>query len=181
MFKDEFNRYVKQIPTVIAERDDDLGDYAMTYIDAAKFAEARPQMQFGIPYFAKEPPARSTSGAAGLDVKATEDVKIPARGRAAVSTGLRLALPLGTFALVAGRSGIAFKHGVVPFQGIIDSDYRGELKILLFNHSDEDYEVKAGDRIAQLVLLGVVSLPLLLSEQLAGTDRGENGFGSTGD
>lgn len=127
-------------------------------------------------------PAYATDGAAGMDVLAAEDVTLPAGGRHAVATGLAFAIPPGFEIQVRPRSGLALKHGIsVPnTPGTIDSDYRGELKVILINHGAADFEVRRGDRIAQLVLAPVTRANWLPVEELDQTGRGEGGFGSTG-
>jgi dUTP pyrophosphatase len=127
-------------------------------------------------------PAYATSGAAGMDVVAAEDVTLPPGSRHAVATGLALAIPSGFEMQVRPRSGLALKHGIsVPnTPGTIDSDYRGELKVILINHGTEPFAIRRGDRIAQLVLAPVVQASWLEIDQLDPTDRGEGGFGSTG-
>ena len=127
-------------------------------------------------------PAYATEGAAGMDVLAAEDVTLAARARHAVATGLALAIPPGFEIQVRPRSGLALKHGIsVPNSpGTIDSDYRGELKVILINHGDEAFDVRRGDRIAQLVLAPVTRASWLEVDDLGETERGEGGFGSTG-
>lgn len=127
-------------------------------------------------------PAYATAGAAGMDVVSAEDVVLGARQRHAVATGLRMAIPQGFEIQVRPRSGLALKHGItVPNSpGTIDSDYRGELKIILINHGDEDFKVMRGDRIAQLVVAPVTQGMWHEVDVLDATDRGEQGFGSTG-
>lgn len=127
-------------------------------------------------------PAYATDGAAGMDVLAAEDVTLPPGGRHAVSTGLAMAVPDGFELQVRPRSGLALKHGIsLPnTPGTIDSDYRGELKVILINHGDRAFEVRRGDRIAQLVLAPVVRATWLKVDELDETMRGEGGFGSTG-
>ena len=127
-------------------------------------------------------PAYATKGAAGMDVVAAEDVTIPPGRRHAVATGFRVAIPEGYEIQVRPRSGLAFKHGItVPnTPGTIDSDYRGELKVLLINHGPSDFEVKRGERIAQLVPAAVTLASFAEVEELDDTDRGAGGFGSTG-
>ena len=102
-------------------------------------------------------PAYATDGAAGMDVCAAEDVELAPGGRHAVATGFALAIPEGYEIQVRPRSGLAFKHGIsVPnAPGTIDSDYRGELKVLLINHGQETFSIARGDRVAQLVLAPV--------------------------
>jgi dUTP pyrophosphatase len=127
-------------------------------------------------------PAYATDGAAGMDVVAAEDVTIAPGGRHAVATGLALAIPPGFEIQVRPRSGMALKHGItVPnTPGTIDSDYRGELKVILINLGAEAFDVRRGDRVAQLVLAPVTRASWLAVEELDETARGEGGFGSTG-
>lgn len=127
-------------------------------------------------------PVYATEGAAGMDVVSAEDVVIAPGGRHAVMTGLALAIPHGFEVQVRPRSGLALKHGIsVPnAPGTIDSDYRGELKVILINHGHADFEIRRGDRIAQLVLAPVVRAGWVEVEALEETVRGEGGFGSTG-
>ncbi|MCU0948269.1 MAG: dUTP diphosphatase [Porphyrobacter sp.] len=127
-------------------------------------------------------PAYATPGAAGMDVVAAEDVVIAPRARHPVATGLALAIPAGFEIQVRPRSGLALKHGItVPnTPGTIDSDYRGELKVLLINHGDEPFAIARGDRVAQLVLAPVVQAAWDEVDELDSTQRGAGGFGSTG-
>jgi len=127
-------------------------------------------------------PAYATAGAAGMDVVSAEDVTISPGGRHAVATGLALAIPPGFEIQVRPRSGLALKHGVtVPnAPGTIDSDYRGELKVILINHGSEPFAIRRGDRVAQLVLAPVVRASWLEVAELDETARGAGGFGSTG-
>ena len=127
-------------------------------------------------------PAYATSGAAGMDVVSAEDVTIAPGARHAVATGLALAIPRGYEVQVRPRSGLALKHGItVPnTPGTIDSDYRGEVKVILINHGTEPFAIQRGDRVAQLVLAPVVQAAWEEVTELDATDRGEGGFGSTG-
>jgi dUTP pyrophosphatase len=127
-------------------------------------------------------PEYATEGAAGMDVLAAEDVMLAPGARHAVATGLAVAIPHGFEIQVRPRSGLALKHGItVPnTPGTIDSDYRGELKVILINHGTEPFEVLRGDRIAQLVLAPVVRASWLKVDELDETLRGAGGFGSTG-
>lgn len=136
-----------------------------------------------LPHFeGLELPAYATDGAAGMDVLAAEDVTLPPGGRHAVATGLSVAIPSGYEIQVRPRSGLALKHGIsVPnAPGTIDSDYRGELKVILINHGADAFDIRRGDRIAQLVLAPVVRMTWLKVDELDDTARGEGGFGSTG-
>ena len=127
-------------------------------------------------------PEYATAGAAGMDVVSAEDVTIPPGGRHAVATGLALAIPPGYEVQVRPRSGLALKHGIsVPnAPGTIDSDYRGELKVILINHGAKSFAILRGDRIAQLVVAPVTRAAWVEVDELDETARGEGGFGSTG-
>jgi len=127
-------------------------------------------------------PAYATDGAAGMDVVAAEDVTLAPAARHAVATGLAMAIPPGFEIQVRPRSGLALKHGVtVPnTPGTIDSDYRGELKVIMINLGSEPFAIRRGDRIAQLVLAPVTRAGWLEVETLDETARGTGGFGSTG-
>lgn len=127
-------------------------------------------------------PAYASAGAAGMDVLAAEQVTLEPGRRHAVATGLSVAIPAGYEIQVRPRSGLAFKHGIsVPnTPGTIDSDYRGELKVILINHGTEAFAVARGDRIAQLVLAPVTRAVWSEVEELDETARGTGGFGSTG-
>jgi len=131
-------------------------------------------------------PRAQTDGAAGMDLVAAlpEDapVTLAPGARAAVPTGLELAIPRGYEGQVRPRSGLAIKHGltVVNAPGTIDSDYRGEIKVLLINLGDEPVNIARGERIAQLVIAPVTVADLITVEKLDETTRGIGGFGSTG-
>ncbi|MDG5751574.1 dUTP diphosphatase [Qipengyuania sp. XHP0211] len=127
-------------------------------------------------------PAYATDGAAGMDVVAAEAVTLNPGQRHAVATGLAVAIPEGYEIQVRPRSGLALKHGIsVPnTPGTIDSDYRGELKIIMINHGTDDFPIARGDRIAQLVLAPVTQAEWDEVEELDDTARGSGGFGSTG-
>ena len=127
-------------------------------------------------------PSYATPGAAGMDVVAAEDIDLQPGQRHAVATGFRVAIPDGFEIQVRPRSGLAFKHGVtVPnTPGTIDSDYRGELKILMINHGGEPFAVRRGERIAQLVPAAVMLASFDEVDDLDDTHRGHGGFGSTG-
>jgi len=133
-------------------------------------------------YKNQAPPQYATPGSAGCDLIASEEITIPPGKWSAVSTGLHLEIPNGYVAQVCPRSGLAFKHGVTVLNspGIIDSDYRGEIKVLLINHNSLRYTVKKGDRIAQLVFLPFAQAEMRHVEHFSPTERGEGGFGSTG-
>mgnify|MGYP001619290891 CR=1 FL=1 len=124
-------------------------------------------------------PTYSHPGDAGADLRSSVDGIVPARGNALIPTGICISLPSGHVALVWPRSGLAVKHGLDCGAGVIDSQYRGEIKVLLFNHSDVDYPIKKSDRIAQLLIQKVETLEFIQVDTLDATTRGENGFGST--
>ncbi|VAW10207.1 Deoxyuridine 5'-triphosphate nucleotidohydrolase [hydrothermal vent metagenome] len=131
-------------------------------------------------------PAYATEGAAGLDLLAAIDPDTPTRiapgARALVPTGLAIALPRGFEAQVRPRSGLAAKHGVTVLNspGTIDTDYRGEVKVILINHGDAPFEIRRGVRIAQMVIGPVARVALAQVDDLDATARGDGGFGSTG-
>ena len=126
--------------------------------------------------------ARAHEGDAGADLAAAESVTIPPGGRALIGTGLSMAIPTGYAGFVLPRSGLAIKLGVTVSNapGLIDSGYRGELRVGLTNHGDEPFEVRIGDRIAQLVIMAVEEPEFVDVETLDDTHRGVGGFGSTG-
>lgn len=145
--------------------------------------ETVPVLVKRLPHFeGLELPAYATDGAAGMDVLSAEDVTLAPGARHAVATGLAVAIPPGFEIQVRPRSGLALKHGIsVPnAPGTIDSDYRGELKVILINHGQERFAILRGDRIAQLVLAPVTRASWLKVDELDDTARGEGGFGSTG-
>lgn len=127
-------------------------------------------------------PAYATAGAAGMDVVSAEDMDLLPGQRHAVATGLSIAIPDGYEVQVRPRSGLALKHGItVPnTPGTIDSDYRGELKVILINHGDQPFPIRRGDRIAQLVAAPVQRADFIEVDDLDETARGAGGFGSTG-
>merc|ERR1719415_310269 len=125
-------------------------------------------------------PTRGSARAAGYDLYSAEDATIPARGKGLVKTDLQIKVPHGTYGRVAPRSGLAWKHHIDIGAGVVDEDYRGNVGVVMFNHASVDFEVKAGDRIAQLVC-EKISYPVIKEmKTLDETDRGEGGFGSTG-
>jgi dUTP pyrophosphatase len=127
-------------------------------------------------------PGYASAGAAGMDVVAAEDVTIPTGGRHAVATGFSIAIPEGYEVQVRPRSGLALKHGITCLNtpGTIDSDYRGEVKVILANLGAEPFDVVRGERIAQLVPAPVLRARFTEVEALVSTERGLGGFGSTG-
>lgn len=149
-------------------------------------------------------PTRGSAFAAGYDLYAAKDTTIPARGKALVDTDISMAVPAGTCKLtpirspclslqhslltnpptidgrIAPRSGLASKHFIDTGAGVIDADYRGQVKVLLFNHNEADFEIKEGDRIAQLILERIYTPEVVEVQELEESVRGAGGFGSTG-
>ena len=127
-------------------------------------------------------PEYETTGSAGMDVRAAKAMTLASGERAIVPTGFAMAIPEGYEVQVRPRSGLAIKKGIsVPNSpGTIDSDYRGELGVILINHSDEDFIIERGDRIAQIVAAPVQRAKMVLVDELDKTSRGAGGFGSTG-
>ena len=138
-------------------------------------------------------PTRAHAYDAGLDLYAMEDVTVPCAtvvdfdaceaevecGSATIDTGVHVKIPQGCVGFVKSKSGLMVNHGITT-DGTIDCGYTGSIKVKLFNHSSKEYHFKAGDKIAQLVILPCVLLPLEQVEKLEKTERGANGFGSTG-
>ena len=127
-------------------------------------------------------PAYATAGAAGMDIVAAEDLVLAPGRRHAVATGFAIAIPPGFEVQVRPRSGLALKHGITCLNtpGTIDEDYRGEVKVILANLGDEPFAIVRGERIAQLVPAAVQKAQFHEVAELAETDRGAGGFGSTG-
>ncbi len=105
---------------------------------------------------------------------------VPARGRVLLKTDIAIAVPSGTYGRVAPRSGLALKNGIDTGAGVIDEDYRGNVGVILFNHTDTDFAVAAGDRVAQLILEAIQTPAVEVVDELEDTARGAGGFGSTG-
>uniref|UniRef100_A0A0X3PC36 Deoxyuridine 5'-triphosphate nucleotidohydrolase n=1 Tax=Schistocephalus solidus TaxID=70667 RepID=A0A0X3PC36_SCHSO len=125
-------------------------------------------------------PTRGSELAAGYDLYSAHDCSIPSKGRALVKTDIQIALPDGCYGRVAPRSGLALKHGIDVGAGVVDQDYRGNIGVVLFNFGDEEFQVRKGDRIAQLVCEKIFLPKLVEQDQLDETARGANGYGSTG-
>ena len=125
-------------------------------------------------------PKRATEGSAGLDISSSVDMIIPSHKWLAVPTGISIMVPKDCYARLAPRSGLAFKYGIQVGAGVIDSDYTGEIKVILFNHGENDFTIKTGDRIAQLIFEKIFTDELQEVEELVKTERGAGGFGSTG-
>jgi len=126
-------------------------------------------------------PQYAHKGDAGADLRAAEPKIIAPRSRELIATGISLELPLGYVGLIWPRSGLAVKRGLDCGAGVIDSHYRGEIKVLLFNHSATEIRIQLGDRIAQLIVQKVETVEFKFSDRLSETVRNTSGFGSTGD
>ncbi len=139
-----------------------------------------------IPFLSLDPelptPSSAHDGDAGLDLHAREDVTLPPGTWAMVPTGIAVAIPTGYAGLVAPRSGLAARLGigVVNGPGVVDAGYRGELRVILINHGDQEVRLSRGDRVAQMVVVPVAQVELVQVTELPDSERGEGGFGSTG-
>lgn len=125
------------------------------------------------------PPVRAHETDAGLDLRIPHDLTIAAKGYAIVYTGVHVELPRGTTGFLKSKSGLNVNYGIVS-EGVIDVGYTGEIVVKLYNHGNQDYTFKTGDKITQLVILPCYTPELILVNELAKTERGNNGFGSTG-
>lgn len=125
-------------------------------------------------------PRRGSMAAAGADLHSVEGVVLAPGERRLVPTGISVEIPPGWYGRIAPRSGLAVRHGLDTLAGVIDSDYRGEINVLLINLGEQSVELKAGERIAQLIIEQAGSCEYLWAEELAETERGVGGFGSTG-
>ena len=125
-------------------------------------------------------PFKGSAKAAGFDLCSSLDKTIPARGKQVVETGIKIMLPEGCYGRIAPRSGLAVNHSLDVGAGVVDEDYRGEIKVVMFNLSDSDFEVKKGMRIAQLVCERIFYPSIEKVDSVDETKRGEAGFGSTG-
>ena len=123
---------------------------------------------------------RGSCNSAGLDLSSNESGIIEPLSRVMISTGLMIKIPDSYYARIAPRSGLAFKYGIDVLAGVIDSDYRGEIKVILYNtDKNKKYEYKKGDKIAQLIIEKYYDFEIKLVDELDNTQRGYNGFGST--
>ena len=126
-------------------------------------------------------PIKVSSGSAGYDLSSPKDCVVPAHGKLLIPTNLAISIPSNTYARIAPRSGLANKYFIDVGAGVIDSDYSGNVGVILFNHSDEQFQIKAGDRIAQLILEVIIPDAIIEEvSELCETGRGGNGFGSSG-
>ena len=125
-------------------------------------------------------PIRAHETDAGLDLRSPVDVTIPAGGDVVIDTGVHIEIPCGFVGFLKSKSGLNVKHGIIS-EGVIDTGYTGSIVVKLYNLSDESYEIKAGDKITQLVILPIMQKPwFMLVDKLEDTERGNGGFGSTG-
>lgn len=125
------------------------------------------------------PPERAYATDAGLDLRSTISTRVPAFGSAEIDTGVHIELPEGTVGMLKSKSGLNVKYGITS-EGVIDVGYTGSILVKLYNHTAKDYYINKGDKISQLVILPMLSPTIEIVEYLEETERGENGFGSTG-
>ena len=128
-------------------------------------------------------PTRGSNESAGWDLYAAEDTIVPARGKAIIATDIAVAITTGYYGRIAPRSGMSWKNHTDIGAGVVDSDYRGPVGVVMFNHADTDLQITKDDRVAQMVIEKINTAPLLLvpdGMELDDTERGEGGFGSTG-
>ena len=121
-----------------------------------------------------------TSGSAGYDLHSSEETVIVPYGRLLVATRIAITVAAGTYGRIAPRSGMSVKHSIDVGAGVVEEDYTGEVKVLLINHSDKDYQIRTGDRIAKLILEQMKTPETKMTTELKPTIRGNKGFGSTG-
>ncbi|XP_047468507.1 deoxyuridine 5'-triphosphate nucleotidohydrolase-like [Penaeus chinensis] len=125
-------------------------------------------------------PLKGSKCAAGFDLCSAYDLTIPANGKSLIKTDIQVELPEGCYGRIAPRSGLSWKHHLDVGAGVIDRDYRGNVGIILFNHAKNDYKVKKGDRVAQLICEKIIYPDIEQVEELTKTERDEGGYGSTG-
>ena len=127
-----------------------------------------------------KPPQKASTGSAGFDLYSSIYTKVTSKSLSIIPTDLAIQIPTGCYGRIAMRSGIAIKHMVSISGGVIDKDYRGNIKIIMINHGNEDFVIQRGDRVAQLIIERISCPEIIIVDQLKETDRGDNGFGSTG-
>lgn len=125
-------------------------------------------------------PNYATKGDAGLDIYSAEDAIIKPLQRQAVNTGIKMEIPIGYAGLIWDKSGLALKSGIKTMAGVVDSGYRGEIKVVLMNLGAEDFTVKKGSKIAQMLIQKIEEPTVEIVEELSDSERSGNGFGSTG-
>lgn len=124
-------------------------------------------------------PERAHATDAGADLKTPHDVTVLPNSSVVIDTGVHIALPPNTVGMLKSKSGLNVKHGITS-EGVIDVGYTGSIRVKLYNHSDKAYELKAGDKISQLVVMPILTPSFELVDELEKTERGDGGFGSTG-
>lgn len=125
-------------------------------------------------------PTKAHEEDAGFDIMSPYDVNVPKRGSAVIDAGVHITIPKGFVGFLKSKSGLNVKHDITS-EGVIDSGYTGSIKVKLYNHGDNDYEVKAGDKITQIIFLAIPQdVTFEMVDKLEDTERGENGFGSSG-
>ena len=124
-------------------------------------------------------PERAHETDAGADLRTPYDVIVPAKGSVVIDTGVHIELPPNTVGMLKSKSGLNVKYGITS-EGVIDVGYTGSIAVKLYNHSYKPYELKAGDKISQLVVMPILTPSFELVDELEATDRGNNGFGSSG-
>ena len=163
-------------------------DYKLNYENGENFSRKlfiQSHPSFGFLYVKKlrnnvAVPKRGSEEAAGYDRASAEDTVVPAKGKAIIKTGISIAIPKGCYGRIAPQSGLTVKRFIDVGAGVIDADYRGEVGVVLFNHSEDDFEVKPGDCIAQLILEKIASLQIKETTDLPCIECSSDGFGSTG-
>ncbi|USW54222.1 Putative deoxyuridine triphosphate nucleotidohydrolase, dUTPase, dUTPase-like superfamily [Septoria linicola] len=152
----------------------------LPFIPPMSFEPPPPVLQVKLLSETATAPTRGSAFAAGYDLYASKEAVVPARGKVLVDTDISIAVPANTYGRVAPRSGLASKHSIDTGAGVIDADYRGQVKVLLFNLSDVDFKVSVGERVAQLIIERIFTPEVLVVAELEATVRGAGGFGSTG-
>lgn len=126
-------------------------------------------------------PTQGTNFSAGYDLYSAEETVVPRLGRKLIKTNVSMAIPMNHYGRIAPRSGLAFKNGIDVLAGVIDSDYRGDIGVILYNtDNNSDFNVKVGDKIAQIIIESCSQINFVKSEDLPATKRGEGGYGHTG-
>jgi dUTP pyrophosphatase len=125
-------------------------------------------------------PTQGTNFSAGYDLYAAEDVVVPRFGRKLIKTNVSMAIPMNHYGRIAPRSGLAYKNGIDVLAGVIDSDYRGDIGVILYNTDNNDFTVKVGDKIAQIIIESCSQVNFVKAEDLPLTKRGDGAYGHTG-
>jgi deoxyuridine 5'-triphosphate nucleotidohydrolase len=126
-------------------------------------------------------PTQGTQFSAGYDLYAAEEIVVPRLGRKLIKTNVSMAIPMNHYGRIAPRSGLAYKNGIDVLAGVIDSDYRGDIGVILYNTDNNlDFSVKTGDKIAQIIIESCSTINFVKTENLPATKRGEGGYGHTG-